>query len=288
MTTETRHKYDYRVDSSSDTAPACVVRMVGRGKKVLEIGAGPGSITRILKNEQECAVTGIEIDSDAIPHLAPFCERVIQGDLNSDRWSEPLDQQKFDVVVAADVLEHVARPLAVLIRMAGCLDDSGYVVVSLPHIGHSAIHACLLSENFDYREWGLLDRTHIRFFGIHNIEALFCDAGLAIVDVAYVLRKPEDTEFAECWRRLSPAVREMIVRENPFGQVYQVVVKAVPLGRSTATMVLSNTVPAPLPEDRPLNVLCSQSMAVAWVKRLTPAKLHPCLKSVARRLGLLS
>ena len=77
-----RHKYEYKLDINGPSAPAAVVRMVGEGKRVLEIGAGPGSITRVLKEHSGCRVTAIELDEEAIKKLSPFCEHVYQSDLN--------------------------------------------------------------------------------------------------------------------------------------------------------------------------------------------------------------
>jgi hypothetical protein len=99
------------------------------------------------------------------------------------------------------------------------------VVVSVPHIGHNVVIACLIEENFDYQDWGLLDKTHIRFFGIHNIQRLFNDAGFKIVDAKFIIRPPERTEFADRWRRVSGQLKQTLAH-NRFGNVYQVVIKA--------------------------------------------------------------
>jgi len=223
-----RHNYEYQVGMDADSAPARVVRMVGENKCVMEIGAGPGSITRLLTSVSNCRVTALEIDSEAIKRLAPFCERVYQVDLNDKAWSGVVQSRdRFDVVVAADVLEHVYEPLSVLTAMKGFLNEDGYMVISIPHVGHSAIHACLLEEDFEYSDFGLLDRTHIRFFGIKNIQKLFEDAGMKIIHAEFVVRNPEHTEFANRWSRISPEIRSVLAK-NPFGSVYQVVVKAVP------------------------------------------------------------
>lgn len=225
---EMPHKYEYTVDLNGDTAPARVVRLIGYEKKVLEVGAGPGSIARILRDRSDCHVTALEIDPKAIKKLAMFCERVYQVDLNDASWSERIRSEgKFDVVLAADVLEHLYNPLAVLEAMKPLVNEQGCIVVSLPHVGHSAIVACLMEEDFDYRDWGLLDRTHIRFFGIKNMQALFDQAGLKIVHAEFVIRAPEATEFAERWERIPESVR-LALSTNPFREVYQVVLKAVP------------------------------------------------------------
>src|SRR5215831_12006916 len=102
------HKYDYEIDLNDDGAPARAVRMVGRGKRVLEIGAGPGSMTRVLRDKFDCRITAIEIDDAVIETLTPFCERVYRLDLNDPSWPSALQSEaKFDVILLADVLEHL-------------------------------------------------------------------------------------------------------------------------------------------------------------------------------------
>lgn len=223
-----RHNYEYEVDTSSETAPANVVRMVGRDKRVLEIGCGPGSITKILAHQGGCQVTGLELDPEAIKIVRPYCVQVIQADLNSSEWPSLLDGAKrFDVVVAADVLEHLYDPWMALQRMVPLINSRGYLVISLPHVGHAAVMACLFNGDFEYRDWGLLDRTHIRFFGLKNIEDLFSQANLKIIEVRYVTKPPEETEFTAGWARLSPAIQDALM-SCKHSEIYQVVVKAVP------------------------------------------------------------
>ncbi len=222
----TLHQYEYLVDLADASAPTSVVRLVGTDRKVLEVGAGPGSITRFLSGENRCRVTAVEIDDSAIAKLRRFCDRVIKLDLNAPDWTEHLrNEGPFEVVVIADVLEHLNDPWQVLADAKCLLAPGGYVVVSLPHVGHCAIIACLLDGDFEYRDWGLLDRTHIRFFGILNIQHLFERAGLSIIDVHFVVKDPEDTELAEHWRRL-PASTQTMLAQGPHARVYQVVVKA--------------------------------------------------------------
>ena len=279
------HKYDYQINMNSQMAPAKVVRMVGENKRVLEIGAGPGSITKLLKSVGNCRITALEIDSEAIKKLGPYCEKIYQADLNHAEWVSGIKQEgQFEVVVAADVLEHVYEPLSVLTAMKDFLTEDGYIVISLPHIGHSAIHACLLQEDFEYRDWGLLDRTHIRFFGIKNIQALFEKAGLKIIYAEYVVRSPEETEFAERWASLPEGIRHAL-SSNPFGTVYQVVLKAVPVERDGQAISLLNV---------PVEGGGNGSAAVArenWqirpiVRRLIPARVRAALRSIASRLGV--
>lgn len=226
---ELRHNYEYDIDVKSESAPANVVRLVGENKRVLEIGCGPGSIAKILSKQSNCRITGVELDLDAIAKATPYCENIIKADLNSIAWPTLLDGLgSFDVVLAADVLEHLYDPWNVLQLMSRFITPSGYIVVSLPHVGHAAVISCLINGDFQYRNSGLLDRTHIRFFGLANIEDLFKHAGLKIVDVRYVRKPPEETELADSWSKVSFGLQKRLT-ECAHSDIYQVVVKSVPL-----------------------------------------------------------
>ncbi|MBI5568734.1 MAG: class I SAM-dependent methyltransferase [Desulfomonile tiedjei] len=289
MDKDTPHKYEYAVDLNSDSAAAKIVRMVGEGKRVLEIGAGPGSITRILRDAAHCRVTAIEIDPKAIEVLTPFCERLYQADLNDSAWPMVLrDEEPFEVIVVADVLEHLYDPWSTLRHIGDLIADDCYAVISLPHAGHNAVLACLLAQDFEYRDCGLLDRDHIRFFGMKNIQALFDGAGLKIVAAQFVVVHPGQTEFAECWEQ-TPAKLRRALSFNRFGMVYQVVVKAVP---SEATSV-GISLPS-LPVGAPPTDLLAAVVPFPGVRRALKARARALLstgtrarlRSIATHLGI--
>lgn len=250
--TNQRHKYDYVVQS--DSAPARVIGMVGQGRRVLELGPGPGSITKHLR-DNGCRVTALEIDPQAIELVAAFCERVIPCNLNDANWPNLLvDAEKFSVIVAADVFEHLYDPWRALKQTLPLLAADGCLVVSLPHVGHNAVAACLINSDFAYQPWGLLDKTHIRFWGLINMQKLFVDSGYKIIEAEFVVREPEQTEFAYQWHKLSVASRAVLAG-NRFGNVYQVVIRAVPQAAvGLALQLESLPLPAPAataPRDDP-------------------------------------
>jgi 2-polyprenyl-3-methyl-5-hydroxy-6-metoxy-1,4-benzoquinol methylase len=222
--------YRFTVDPESDTAAANVLRFVGKGKTVIELGAGPGSITRPMVELNGCNVSALEIDENSVGILQAFCEHVWRRDLNDSAWEKDIPHAAYDAVVIADVLEHVNDPWSMLRRAASFVNEGGSVVVSIPHASHASILACLLTNDFSYGDWGLLDRTHIRFFSMKNIQALFDSAGLIIVEFAFVLRHPTETEFADAWAALPPRTRA-VLESGDYANVYQVVIRAVPAGR---------------------------------------------------------
>ena len=222
---DTPLKYEYEFDLQGDSAAAKIIRMVKDGSRVLEIGAGPGSIAKELKRKNNCHVTALDIDPQFVERLAAICDATYQVDLNDPNWPQVLEKEdKFDAVIAADVLEHLWDPWKTLSLIRSLIGEDGEIIISLPHVGHCVVSACILNGDFAYREDGLLDLTHIRFFGLKNIQSLINDAGLNIVDAQFVVRQPESTELANQWSLLSPEMQQSLL-SNRHSRIYQVVVK---------------------------------------------------------------
>src|SRR5438445_224446 len=112
-----------------------LLRWVGTGKRVLEVGCSTGYMSRHLM-QQNCRVTGIEVDTDAAQKARPYCSEVLIRDLNAPDWMAGISEKTFDVVLLGDVLEHLVDPASVLMQIGALLDDGGYVVISLPNVVH--------------------------------------------------------------------------------------------------------------------------------------------------------
>lgn len=280
--TTSRHKYDYQVQP--DSAPARVVRLTGRDKRVLELGSGPGAVTRLLK-ENGCRVTALEVDEQAIALVREFCEQVYRCNLNDTDWQKVLGAaEPFDVVVAADVFEHLYDPWTALERVPSLLASGGYAVVSLPHAGHNAVIGCLASGDLEYQPWGLLDKTHIRFFGVSNIQRLFEGAGLKIIEAEMVVKSPEQTEFARRWRALPVELREAL-EAMPYGSIYQVVVKAVPKSAPGVALDLE-TLPIPALGTGTFSGRARRSRLLGFVVSFMSLRTRSRIANVLRRIGL--
>lgn len=236
------HKYKYEVQKNADNSISYITNMIFAGQSILEIGAGPGSLTKHLIQVPDTDVTAAEIDEDAIEILKNYCNKIYKIDLNLPDWGKSFNQQKYDVVIAADVLEHLISPEKTLLEMKNLLKENGSILISLPHIGHNGILASLFNHDFAYSDSGLLDRTHIKFFCIKNMQDLITSAGLSIVDCKFVQREPEDTEFASHWKSL-PKEFQFQLKKNVFGNVYQCVIKAQLNNTATQSLDLLKSVP---------------------------------------------
>lgn len=259
--------YEYEADVDGNNALAYVLELNGSNKKVLEVGAGSGMMTKHLVKVKGCDVVGLEINPVSIEKLRSYIDRIYSLDLNNPSWTgEVAREGKFDTIIAADVLEHLYDPWTVLKGMKPLLNDTGSVIISLPHVAHSAVISCLIEEDFEYRDWGLFDKTHIRFFGLHNIHALHANAGLAVVDARFVVRRPEETEFADRWARLPASVRSAL-SYNRHGNVYQVVTKAVPIEKASGKPLDLFKVPVPTTGSKAATTVQMAKLALRLFKR---------------------
>jgi glycosyltransferase involved in cell wall biosynthesis/2-polyprenyl-3-methyl-5-hydroxy-6-metoxy-1,4-benzoquinol methylase len=159
-----------------------LIELTGYKKKVLEIGTSTGYISKILK-ERENTVTGIEIDPEAGSLAQQYCDRMIICDVETLDFEKNFDSASFDVILCGDVLEHLKNPAQILKKVQRLLKPKGYLVVSLPNFCHGDVFLNLLNGDFRYTSIGLLDETHLRFFGLKNIFTLFAACGYQITDL---------------------------------------------------------------------------------------------------------
>jgi 2-polyprenyl-3-methyl-5-hydroxy-6-metoxy-1,4-benzoquinol methylase len=132
------------------------------GARVLDVGCSTGYMAERLV-ARGCAVVGFERDSASAALAERWCERVVVGDVE-DPEGRALLQGPFDVVLLGDVLEHLVDPWDTLRFVRGLIADDGIAVVSLPNVAAWPVRVGLLAGRFEYAEFGLLDRTHLRFF----------------------------------------------------------------------------------------------------------------------------
>ena len=226
-----KHRYAHEIDPNGGSAAARLARLVQPGQKVLELGTGPGTVTRIL-HSKGCKVTGVEMDPETLAMCQPFCEKTLQANLEDPHWHESLQNEKFDVVLCADVLEHLRDPRPLLSLLPSFLNDQGFVLMSLPNASHLTVVASLLAGRFPYQSKGLLDNTHLRFFGREDIDALLRECGLLWQKWETVQVDPAQAELQSFWNRLEAQDQAYLRERCADGLVYQHVVKAYPTSAS--------------------------------------------------------
>lgn len=234
-------RYRVEVDpTSTNSAHAAAIRMVGRGHRVLEVGCSVGHVTEHLAaNDNE--VVGIEIDPEAADEARRFATAVHVADLDRTPLDELVDGP-FDVIVFGDVLEHLRNPSPVLDAATRLLADDGHLVVSLPNAAHADVRLMLLEGRWEYQEHGLLDDTHLRFFTREGLRTLLGRSGLVATEVERVTCPMFGTNLPVTARLYGEAVHQFVLAD-PEALTFQFVVTA----RRSGDDVLAREVPEPSP-----------------------------------------
>ncbi len=150
--------------------------------KVLEIGAAYGETLFYLKqNGIASELVGVDIFEDAKnkQNYKPL-DQFIFGDI--EKIDLPEYFQHFDLILLADVLEHLFEPKSVLETLKKYLKEDGKIIISMPNIRYySALYKIVFKGDFKYEESGIFDYTHVRFYCRKNIQELLETAGYKVL-----------------------------------------------------------------------------------------------------------
>lgn len=221
-------RYDYAFEPEGEEWAARLLRRVPSGAgEVLELGPGPGAMTRVLLNRGH-QVTVVENDPDAVQALQTFGLEVVVGDLDGSDWLGAIAGRQFDAVLVCDVLEHLRKPEEVLQRLGEFVAPMGQLVISVPNIAYAGVVAAMRNGIFDYSDRGQLDRTHVRFFTRRSLEKMLLDCGWSPRTWEANRVPIERSEFAWHWSTLSGEQRQALLSGWHDFDVYQWMVVVTP------------------------------------------------------------
>ena len=166
-----------------DQARITLLKLLPTGlKRALDVGCSAGATGAWLKKERGLTeVIGIELLEATAKKAEKVLDRVIVGDVEKIILDYP--EEYFDLIIYADVLEHLKNPWEYLKQQSIYVKKNGYVLVSLPNIANWRVIADLLRNRWNYKNYGTLDRTHLRFFTLPGMKAMIHDSGYEIVTI---------------------------------------------------------------------------------------------------------
>jgi 2-polyprenyl-3-methyl-5-hydroxy-6-metoxy-1,4-benzoquinol methylase len=151
-------------------------------KRILDIGCGEGVFGEQLKEKLSAEVWGVEVDKTAGAIAQTKYDRVYIGDIL--KLVDGLPVEYFDCIVFNDVLEHLVDPFGILVRIKNKLIKGGVIISSIPNVRHySVLKDLLIKKQWKYRDVGVLDKTHLRFFTLRSIIEMFNSLDYYIVTI---------------------------------------------------------------------------------------------------------
>jgi 2-polyprenyl-3-methyl-5-hydroxy-6-metoxy-1,4-benzoquinol methylase len=149
--------------------------------RLLDVGCGAGGFGASLKQTRQIEVWGVELVSSVAARAKTKLDHVITGLFEPEA---ELPGGAFDCIVFNDVLEHMVAPEQALRYAKTLLTPGGAVLASIPNVRTlPVLWQLVVHGRWDYAEWGLLDKTHLRFFTKSSILKMFKDEGYAVESI---------------------------------------------------------------------------------------------------------
>jgi methionine biosynthesis protein MetW len=167
-----------------DEAHSLIMRQIPENSRVLELGCSSGYLSGYMEQVLNCRVTGLEFDPLATNIAAKRITEVYTVDLDAeDTLTSAEDSAPYDVLLAAAVLEHLKYPERLLEAAKSLLKPDALVIVSLPNIAYWQFRLKLLLGQFDYTDYGVMDRTHLRLYTAKTGRELLENSGYRVEDL---------------------------------------------------------------------------------------------------------
>ncbi|HEY0167490.1 MAG TPA: bifunctional glycosyltransferase/class I SAM-dependent methyltransferase [Jatrophihabitans sp.] len=218
---------EYAAKEGEGTSHTVITEMLAAmpsGRRVLDLGCSGG---RLSERIRQLGHKVVGVDSLEIAGVRNRVDDFFLGDLE-DGIPEAAGGD-FDVVVAADVIEHVRYPERLLRQMTEVLSPNGQIVISTPNFGHWYSRGRVAVGAFDYDRRGILDETHLRFFSRKSLRRTIGSAGLDVLQLEYTGLPLEVLTRTDSWKARSARVvdrRLVQLRPTMFG--YQFVARLRP------------------------------------------------------------
>lgn len=155
------------------------ISLIPDRSSVLDIGCATGFMGAYLKSKKNCRVVGIEKGIEEASYAKKVLDQVIGGDIEDNNTLHQI-KEKFDFILASAIIEHLRNPEKALTSWKKFLKSNGKLIVTTSNIAHWSQRIALLRGEFEYRDYGILDNTHLRFYTVNSFRNLFDDAGYKV------------------------------------------------------------------------------------------------------------
>lgn len=214
-------KYDVLLSGKNEK----ILNRIKEGSVVLEFGPGNGNMTKYLHEVKKCTVYIIEKDSEAFSAAFQYSANGLCTDIMKLEWVKHFEGIQFDYIILSDVLEHLPDPDLIIQNTQGLLSNSGEIIISIPNITHNDVLINMYYDNFHYTKEGLLDKTHVHFWGHNDLKDFLCSNGYSIIWEDYTFIKTFQTEQKFVSKIVDNDFMHALLK-RPYGEIYQFIISA--------------------------------------------------------------
>lgn len=171
-----------------------VVNTIEAGSTVLDVGAGNGLLSMMFQEtKKDIVIDGVEPNKSAAKIAKPYYRKFYVGYVQD--YLKTIKNDTYDYIVLADVIEHIVDPEAFLRELISLAGKNTKIVVSTPNIAFASVRLSLLEGEFDYKNSGILEKTHLRFFTRNTLEQMINNLDIGVESVKFLQRRFDHTEI---------------------------------------------------------------------------------------------
>ncbi|MBE9033796.1 class I SAM-dependent methyltransferase [aff. Roholtiella sp. LEGE 12411] len=158
--------------------------------KILDLGCGNGSLSQKIA-QQGYEVVGVEDSASGALFARQNvleCHFIQASIYDLSAYTEL--ESAFDVVVAAEVIEHLLYPRELLRSAKKCLKPGGSLILTTPYNGYWKNLVRALLGKTDQHYTALWDGGHVKFFSVATLSQLLQEEGFGQINFKFAGRFP--------------------------------------------------------------------------------------------------
>lgn len=231
---EQHHVYTRDIQPNEHSSLNLLARHVPPNSRVLDLGCGTGALGRWLATHSNAVMDGVTFNGLEADIARQHYRKIVVGDLETLDLVAEFGARTYEAIVCADVLEHLKNPAAVLEQCKALLSPQGQLLISVPNAAYAGLVAELMHGRFTYRDEGLLDKTHLRFFTRSSLLEFLALGGWHVESTETVRRELFESEFTQPFDAIPPSVARYLLTQ-PDALAYQFIVTARPDASAVST-----------------------------------------------------
>lgn len=141
------------------------------GSNVLDIGCGDGTLGALLIKEKGCTVTGVDVSATALSYAKANGLKTVKANFPDS----PLPSNKFDYVVASEIIEHIMRPDILLLNMKKYEN----IIITIPNIGFYTHRLRLFFGKFPL-QWAMYPHEHVSYWTVADFKYYLSELGFSV------------------------------------------------------------------------------------------------------------
>lgn len=210
-------------EESANTSWYKAFHFIPDGSTVLDVGCSSGNFGKELIVRKNCIVDGLEVYEADVKIAEKSLRNVYQLNIETDDLGKITT--KYDILYFGDVIEHLVTPAQSLARVKSLLKPTGKIVFSIPNMAYVGVRLEVLKGKFEYTETGLLDKTHLHYYTLDEVERTFNEAGFEIDILDFVKKDYPKKVIEKELRSIGLTSNERFIKEmsRPEASAFQFV-----------------------------------------------------------------